>query len=291
MTNLSFPSVQNKWYLKHSLSNSSGVQVLIITPAIAKFILENLNNTNRPLSQAIAQDYARRMIDGEWIMNGEGLKFSNEGLLLDGQHRLLAIVLSGMSIELMVVFGLPPNAFETIDDGKKRSPGDVLSIHGIENANTTAAAIKFVIRHKNGVSNRSVNGSGKISNKDVLEWYKSHNYISDSVRFGYTLYEGSGRIILSPSKLAAYDFLFSELSKPHAGQFLTKFAIGTELQRTDPIFLLRSKLTEAKFNKQVSISGLVEHALVVKAWNKWRSGNTVSVLKWDAHREPFPEIK
>jgi hypothetical protein len=291
MTKVLSPSLSAKWYTKHNLSNTSGAQVLTITPTIARFILDNLNNTNRPLNQSIANEYARRMVLGEWIMNGESLKFSTEGLLIDGQHRLMGVIIAKINIDLMSVFGLPPNAFQTIDDGKKRSPGDVLHIHGVENANSTAAAIKFIIRYKKGVSNRSVNANGKISNQDVLNWYKKHPSISDDIRFSYTLYDASGRIILTPSKICAYYFLFSEIDKNDAGKFLSRLAIGSELKRKDPIFLLRSKLVEAKINKQVSLSGVVEQALIIKAWNKWRSKSSISILKWDAHREPFPKIK
>jgi hypothetical protein len=61
------------------------------------------------------------MLDGNWKENGETVKLDSNGNIIDGQHRLQAIVDSGVTIELILVEGLNPSVADTIDIGRKRS--------------------------------------------------------------------------------------------------------------------------------------------------------------------------
>lgn len=70
------------------------------------------------------------MAQKAWKMNGEAIKFSNTGRLLDGQHRLLACVESGCSVRTLVIRGLPEDTQETMDAGKSRTMANVLELKG-----------------------------------------------------------------------------------------------------------------------------------------------------------------
>lgn len=66
-------------------------KVETITPEIAKTMLgENVNN--RRISRDNVNLFAREIRNGEWRFNGEAIKFGKDGRLLDGQHRLLAVI-------------------------------------------------------------------------------------------------------------------------------------------------------------------------------------------------------
>lgn len=108
------------------------VSVVRITPELARHLLSK-NYTNRKMSQSRVSFYARQMIDGEWIMNGQGIIVSNSGNLLDGQHRLMAVAQSGKSVDMLKVvlkgssdnltaLGMP------IDRGKPRTMRDVTGL-------------------------------------------------------------------------------------------------------------------------------------------------------------------
>lgn len=77
-------------------------KVEIITPGFAKQLLE-LNPTNRPLSDHTVQRYARDMRGGRWQPNGQGIILTADGKLLDGQHRLAAIISSGETIGVIIL--------------------------------------------------------------------------------------------------------------------------------------------------------------------------------------------
>ena len=69
-------------------------RIELITPKIAEqYLAKNSNNYSR-LYKATVDQYAYEMLNGEWIFNGEAIKFNKSGKLVDGQHRLSAIVKS-----------------------------------------------------------------------------------------------------------------------------------------------------------------------------------------------------
>lgn len=46
--------------------------------------------------------YARDMQDGNWQLTHQGILLGKNGIVIDGQHRLHAVVLSGCSVQMMV---------------------------------------------------------------------------------------------------------------------------------------------------------------------------------------------
>src|SRR5882672_6693580 len=124
------------------LQSVTGV-VQTITPDVAQTML-NENRGNRPLSDSWIYDLATRMERGEWEMNGESIIFDNTGSLRDGQHRLSAVVLSGMTVEMMVVRNVEPTAFSTMGFARKRSVSDVLALDGHAGGKSFASFLNVV---------------------------------------------------------------------------------------------------------------------------------------------------
>ena len=85
-----------------------------VTPELAAVYLEK-NVSNRKLSRGQVLLISKQMQEGKWKKTGDTIKFSVTGRLLDGQHRLSAIVDSGVSQFLMVARGLDSNAFDVLD--------------------------------------------------------------------------------------------------------------------------------------------------------------------------------
>lgn len=101
-------------------------KVETITPEIAKTMLgENVNN--RRISRDNVNLFAREIRNGEWRFNGEAIKFGKDGRLLDGQHRLLAVIAADKPLTTLVIRGLEDETQQTMDSGKTRTLGDVLA--------------------------------------------------------------------------------------------------------------------------------------------------------------------
>ena len=101
-----------------------------ITPEKAMTWLETTNSNNRKIIDNHVQRLARDMRHGKWQLNHQGIAFSVDGVLLDGQHRLWAIVESGTPVKMAVTFNLPAASRMTIDEIQARSMTDVLRLAG-----------------------------------------------------------------------------------------------------------------------------------------------------------------
>lgn len=99
-----------------------------ISPELAEGILETCNHNNRTLRPNNVNAIAQAIQSGEWVVTHQGIAFSKSGRLLDGQHRLAAIVKAGIGVEMVVVRGLSDEAavFFGIDIGVRRSTADQL---------------------------------------------------------------------------------------------------------------------------------------------------------------------
>ncbi len=117
-----------------------------VTPAKAADWLKN-NFGNRPVKEDMVVAYARDMLAGQWVPTHQGLAFNDADQLIDGQHRLRAVVMSGVTVRMMVTFGLPSRiegremtTMDCVDRGRTRSVADQLVIqHGFKNGSMTAS--------------------------------------------------------------------------------------------------------------------------------------------------------
>lgn len=119
-------------------------KVETITPEIATEIIEKHNPRNRNISETTVDAYTTDMKNKRWTLTHQGLAFDENGDLIDGQHRLWAIILSGCSIEFNITRGIPVkqnkggieiNSMDNIDNGRLRSVGTQLGLsHGIKNS-------------------------------------------------------------------------------------------------------------------------------------------------------------
>jgi hypothetical protein len=122
------------------------IGIILITPAMAAGWLK-CNFRNRKVSDDTVDAYARDMKQDQWVPTHQGVAFNDADQLIDGQHRLLAIVRCGLARELMVSFGWPaqiPNkrmtTMDAVDRGRTRSVGDQLTIqHGLANGRLIAS--------------------------------------------------------------------------------------------------------------------------------------------------------
>ncbi len=78
------------------------------------------------------------------MFNGDPIRFDIDEILRDGQHRLEAAVRAGETIEVLVVYGLAPQAQETMDLGRKRTVADALQMRGLRSTATLAGGLNLL---------------------------------------------------------------------------------------------------------------------------------------------------
>lgn len=151
------------------------VQIMEIDPDLAAAMLAH-NTSNRPLSQYKADYLGQKMAAGKWLDAGIAhVIFSDEGVLLNGQHTLTGIVRSGCTITTTVSWGVDPAAFAVIDIGIRRSAGQVLQLSGSARGSDAAAIIRLVVKVSR-VQRTPTGGwstfNRAIDNDELLELYQ-----------------------------------------------------------------------------------------------------------------------
>jgi hypothetical protein len=99
-------------------------QVQTVTPEIATHFLQK-NQGNRDYRKSWVAHLSRIIKNGEWMVTHQGIALDKTGNLIDGQHRLLAIIDSGMPVQINVTYDAEANTYECIDLGVKRNLADV----------------------------------------------------------------------------------------------------------------------------------------------------------------------
>jgi hypothetical protein len=252
-------------------------EIRTISPDAAKEMLRN-NTNNRPVNKATVRRYASDMQSGRWALNGETI-IMNGGKLLDGQHRLMACVASGVSFQTIIVEGVASEAFATIDQGDKRTAGNVLAIAGIVNATIAAAAIRWVrvVQNSDGKKSLNLGASGATTSAYTLQFYRDHPEMNDSCRMAQNVYTNCKAFV--PSILAAMHFLFAQKDKALADEFMNGLGSGDGLAIGDPRLTLRNRMIERgmKLHKERTEWVAVLH---IYAWNAFREGRKLSKLSF-----------
>ena len=102
-------------------------KVETITPEVAAQYLA-LNIKNRSIRRQEVEAYARAIKAGTFVTTHQGIAFDDEGNLIDGQHRLMAITTAGIPVQMMVTRGVPAKAMQIIDRGSSRTMRDVIAL-------------------------------------------------------------------------------------------------------------------------------------------------------------------
>lgn len=147
-----------------------------ITPDKAQlYLTKNLEN-NRAISMARVNGYMHDMASGNWSNNGTTIKFDKEGHLIDGQHRLTAIVKSGITVYMWVARGVDENAFKTVDIGYARTGTQIIRMESndpLKRNHTLVPIVRQLFRVYGGNSKPTISQIEECieSNRETLEWY------------------------------------------------------------------------------------------------------------------------
>lgn len=260
----------------------------VIGPDEARKMLEAMR-VNRKVVQVHVERLAESMRRGEWVeMAGDPIRFNQQGELVDGQHRLWAVIEAGVSLRFAVARGLPAEAMTVLDTGRRRTLADFLEMRGEHNADVLAGALGYL--HHYWATKEMVLVQWGVRSLTVNEAFKileEHPGIRESATATHSVARrlGGGR-----ARWAAIHYVLASIDYEDAGDFFKKLLTAEEVPKGSPIGLLRSQLS-ADWHAMRHM-GIREYiALVFKAWNLYRRGEPVKMLSWrggGAHPEEYP---
>lgn len=256
--------------------------IIQVTPQLAKVWL-SLNDRNRKINPKAVTDYARQMTTGKWLSNGESIKRAHNGQLLDGQHRLMAVIEAGVEVEMLVIEGLEPEIQDTVDAGRKRTASDQLSMSGVANSSIVAAVGRRAWMWDQG--NIRFTASSSPSILEVKETLEKYPHIHRSAEIG-------ARTAMSykPTRGAitgTAHHLFVQLDQDLAAEFFAQLTTGAKLDGDHPVMALRNRLLN-DFTNRKKVPFHQGLAFYIRAWNARREGRELSRI---AHTAEEPMIK
>ena len=253
-------------------------EVVTMSPQWAEKILSHNNNRNRKIRKQHLLKLTRTIENGEWKITNQGIALDADGNLLDGQHRLAAIVKSKRQVKILLGRNCDPSTFGVIDIGATRTAGDMLTLSGCKSDhNTLAAAIKMYIAYIENPKTRWGSANTPNHNKVVKYWGAKEEIIGTY----YPLIHKCHRHFKCFSKSAAITFCLIaddyEWRLAEVMEFWTLLSTGANLPADCAILSFRNQLTDPNFRRRGngSHSAQLQLNAMIKCFNNWKEGKAV----------------
>ena len=174
--------------VKYRYPQNSKITMSIVTfdAKSALDFIQKHEGPNRPKGQADIKRYAQLMVNGEWALTHQGIALSTEDKLIDGQHRLEAIVYAkenlgvDVKVKMPVFKGLSPEVFDILDQGRNRKAKDAFAIEGRQYPDVLEVAVRL---HWIRLNKKRVKGTGKLRIAEMQDHLKDNPLIQTAVNF------------------------------------------------------------------------------------------------------------
>lgn len=227
----------------------------------------------------------RQINNGLWELNGDTIVWSTANEIIDGGHRITATNNAAKPIAqplmTLVVFGVEPTAFDTIDSGRSRTAGDALKASGHVNCLTLAATAKLVYRYRQGTT-LSLGGL-RLSALEIDKMVAKDPAIVDAVQATVNVW----KFCRTSSVPAFCYYVFRKVNASDCACFFDSLATGADLNKDHPLLALRQRLVIRDEHERWN--PLVLSSWFFRTWNAVRTKSPVSFGPRNADEATLPK--
>lgn len=243
-----------------------------ITPEQAQHYLE-YNTNNRNMRASHVERLSSDILNNRWTMNGSSIVFNGDGTLLDGQHRLAAIVKAGLPVEMLVVRGVSKNAMPTIDANLSRTAADAINLLGVKNATRVAAAARMLLTLKVN----EIGSTRKRSNTEIIEFIQKHPMLAECATVVEDTADVMPQSIIVPWYYMAFYLSGQQVKADTAHSVL---ATGIPAYDGDPIHIFRERVIRMETGlKSSHRSRAILMWTLIASWNDFVKGEQLKICK------------
>lgn len=258
------------------------VETIEVTPALAGEWLSK-NDRNRNLRQELVFKYAKDMIEGRWGFTGDPVQFDVNGNLLNGQHRMAAIIKANVTLRMLVVRGLNRDSQEYMDVGARRTLGDQLQLMGFKNSRNLAASARLTFEW-NAVygTDRAINRHSTASEAVLREFIEKTPILVETTAIGGHFQSQDLGIPTSVVSAASWGIVEKgghDLAV--AVSFFEALALRTCRGNGDPKLALLQRISRASM-QQVRLLQTELLYMVVRVFNADRLGESLQKIQISA---------
>jgi hypothetical protein len=272
----------------------------VITPQIAALYLQR-NTQNRALREHRVREFQMHLKNGTFEFTHQGIAFDQNDTLIDGQHRLHAIVRENATVTMWVAKNAPRKTYIAIDDGGHRTLGNQLHATGIKNYNHLATLAKPLTswvkaQELNVYTARGVSATagnrGAATNHENIEFVTAYEAVlQQAQQAGLRYHRKDG--LWTPGRMNMLYAMYYPIQGKNGGikEFFDQvfLSINRDSVRS-PASLLHQKLMNnfvAKRKGQAMRDELM-FAYAVEAANLFFANQTRAKLSWSPDR-PYPQ--
>jgi len=257
-------------------------EMMWVTPEMAHAWLGNPMPGNRDLPLRDELKYAEDMKSGLWDPNGEPIIIGISGRLLNGHHRMAALIRADVPVLMLVVRGVRDETYRTMDSGRARSAAQVLKWLGYAYAYDLAALARTQLLYEDTGAPANSGRYAPSNQQVILRVKRDSERLVEAVRGSKrTSDEFSGGCIWSFCWL-----LFGDLEPEDRDYFFERLADGQGLREGDPILTLRNAFINARMHHRSMPRGWMG-GMIIKAWNRFRNHEKLDRLSFSG-KEDFP---
>lgn len=263
-----------------------------ITPQKAQEYLAK-SGGNRNISKPVVRSYANSMKEGKWLLNGEPIVFDVDGVLLNGHHRLNAVIEANVPIQTFVTRGVEHESFSTFDCGRNRTLGQLIGMAGTKHYNVVASGVQVMFRLKHGLdlSDSGLNAKYAVNNSKLIDFYNSESALFNEAGEFAQHCRNQAPFFMQSITSGSYAYLYKECGWDK--QIIRSFfedLCQLDTSKNPTINLLRKRLITEKNRHGAKLERSFVFALVIKTWNCYVKGETLKVLKFDKDTEEYPKF-
>lgn len=275
------------------------IEVVDVTPEQAQAWLDSAHGLpQRALTSRRVTTYASAMTRGQWRVTHQAIAIDPDGVLIDGQHRLSAVVIARKVVPMSVAFDVPRDTFDVFDTGNARTAASTLHIAGIPDANAFAASARNVLVYREIDGTRrmpSADVRGMFTTSDVLAFAESEEgaVLRSNIRPAATIAIALARYGMRSWLAAALTLIdLSEPAPDTREEFVRKLETGEMLAAGAPILSLRRWLTSEHgyARTQSQTRAMVGIGATVKAWNAFTHGHELALIRVRPGKERWPVV-
>lgn len=275
---------------KFNIPEEITVAVEVITPSAAKKMLEG-NTDNRKLRKFRVEQYADAIKRGMWDIQNDAITISKTGKLLNGQHRLTAIVEANTPVKCLVLRGVEDSTFASIDSGLSRNINDALARAVGQGVNVShiSPIAKMLIAFDCGINIFDTTAMSLVQRQDIVDYVIKNNELLEwSKNIGAKADNAVGGVRTAWGVFAVLAAM--KHGKEKTEEFINLVVDGAGLKPGDAPLALRNWLSRQR-GQLARNATKTNIAVFISNFNKWMTNEKISVVRpYAGTWENFPEV-
>lgn len=270
------------------------LRIKSVTPKTAQTYLD-VNKYNRPLDEDYAKDIAAEYAAGRWPGNGDGreplatistISFDTRGRLIDGQHRLRAVVLHGKPISFFVQTECHPEDIFLFDGGRLRNGGHALTVEAKRTADIRGEETADVhVAHLNALKQACrfwavyTPATGRFDCAGRIRRVKNAEIVAASKAKGLVEWTERSVSINKLGQQGVFGAFFAAAARKDAALAESIFSkLHDGCSKGDPVWPLYNRCLDTRGQRRHGSSAYWLIEALSKTWNALRKGETLSKL-------------